>query len=148
MSSGLPDNPYSVAAPLTPVSLSSYGKRLFVVALFEICMAVVLLLLAAGMLFLTAAFVIWAIQQKDMPLFGMIMAASIRAAVAIMFAALGLLLLRAARWTRTAAADSQDSSIKRMYNAHWLLLLSLVAIGLLSFGAIVAFFVAFSFSNM
>ncbi len=148
MSSGSPDNPYSVAAPLTQVSLSSNSKRLLVVALFETCIAIVLLLLAAGMLFLTAAFVIWAIQQKDMQLFGMFMAASVRAAVAIMLAVPGLLLLSAARWTRTAAADSQDSTIKRMYNAHWLLMFSLVAIGLLSFGAIVAFFIAFSFSNM
>lgn len=148
MSSGSPDNPYSVAAPLTQVSLSSNSKRLLVVALFETCIAIVLLLLAAGMLFLTAAFVIWAIQQKDMEPFGMFMAASVRAAVAITLAVPGLLLLRAARWTRTAAADSQDSSIKRMYNAHWLLIFSLVSIGLLSFGAIVAFFIAFSFSNM
>lgn len=111
-------------------------------------MAIVLLIIAGCIVYLTVSFLLWAIKEGNVPPFGMFMAASIRVGGALSFGIPGLLLLMAARATGEAAKGNEATSETRMRRAHWIMLFGILSIVLLCGCAVVTFFVALSLSRM
>lgn len=146
--SGEAAHPTPYAPPKSKLTSVHPDGRLTLFALFESVIGSALLILALGMLVLTAAFLVWALMQGNIPLFGMFMATALRAVIALVLGVPGLLLLWAARTCRAAATKNDLTAHKAMSTAHGLLLISILAIFFLLLGAIFLFFVALSFSNM
>ncbi len=140
------DKPYEIGSVVAPQVTSNrvYG----LMALLEAGLGIVLLILAAGLAYLTVAFLVWAINEGNVPVLGMFMAASIRAGGALVLGIPGLLLLIAARATTNAAIEDSTAAEMRMRRAQRFILLGFMGSFLLCCGAIVAFFVALGFSNM
>ena len=143
------EDPYRSRPVPVPADGDPSSNRGYVwIAIGEFFLAGLLLLLSAAMVCLTISYVLWAVREGNTPLFGMFMAASIRAGVAVAFAVLGLLLLMAARATRSATIENEPLAIKRMQLLHWILLFGMLALFTLGFLAIVMFFIALGFSSM
>jgi hypothetical protein len=111
-------------------------------------MASLVLILAGCLGYLTVSFLIWAVRQGDVPLFGMFMAASIRAGAALVCGTVGLLLLKAARAARGAAEFDNSTTNKRMRDSHMILLIGSLSLALLAISVFILFFVALAQSNM
>ena len=149
MALGPSGNPYRFepVSLQTPQSYTSIPGNLWMVNCGFV-MAGILLTLAAAMACMTVSFVFWAVREGNVPLFGMFMAASMRAGAAIAFAIPGLLLLMASLATRRAAIGSEPAALKRMQNLHWMLLSGTLAVFFVAVLAIVMFFTALGFSSM
>ncbi len=150
MSADYPNKPYEIDHDAAPEARLHNGKPgwLQLLAFLESALGSVLIVLAALMTYLTAAFLVWAVREGNVPLLGMFMAASIRAGTAFTLGVLGLLLLWAARTLRISASTNEVVNARAAGHAHRVLLVVCVAFFLLLFGAIVAFFIALGLSNM
>lgn len=143
-------NPYLASSSILPESASvpdNVRRTWGIVAVIELFAAVLFLLMGACLLIATAAFLVWAIRQGNVPVFGMIMAASLRAVPAIMLIVPGILLLIAAGRARQVA-QGRAASMVNLFAIQKLLLVCLGAIVVLFFGLTAAFFLALSQSNM
>ncbi len=138
--------PYKVTSAVAPAATPN--KLYGLIAVVEAGVAIVLIVLAACMAYLTVSFLLWAFTEGNVPPFGMFMAASIRVGAALSFGIPGLLLLIAAQATREAATGNEATSAARMRRAHWLMLFGVLAIVLLCCCAVVTFFIVLSLSNM
>jgi hypothetical protein len=132
--------------PQRPSSDATRGYRRL--ANLELAMASLVLILAGCLGYLTVSFLIWAVRQGDVPLFGMFMAASIRAGAALVCGTVGLLLLKAARAARGAAEFDNSTTNKRMRDSHMILLIGSLSLALLAISVFILFFVALAQSNM
>ena len=146
MHTGHSGKPYKTTSAVTPTVTRNrlYG----LIAICEAGMALVLLIIAGCIAYLTVSFLLWAIKEENVPPLGMFMAASIRVGAALSFGIPGLLLLMTARATREAAMGNEATSATRMRRAHWIMLFGILSIVLLCCCAVVTFFVALSLSNM